>query len=68
MKAEDKAEWIQIIVKDNGIGMSEAFIAKIFEPFERETTSQINNTEGTGLGLSIVNNLVSLMNGTVEVK
>lgn len=57
-----------ISVKDNGIGMDEAFLAHAFEAFERERTSTESQTEGTGLGLAIVKKLVNLMNGTVTIQ
>lgn len=53
-------------VSDNGIGMSEDFIAKLFEPYSRE--QRLPGTGGTGLGLSIVRNLVALMGGDIQVK
>lgn len=57
----------ELHVKDNGIGMSPEFLARIFEPFEREHTSTISQTQGTGLGMSITKNLVDLMGGTIHV-
>lgn len=57
----------EIHVKDNGIGMSEEFLAHVFEPFERERTSTISHTQGTGLGLSIAKSLVELMGGDIQV-
>ncbi len=56
------------IIKDNGIGMSEEFVAHIFEPFERERTSTISGIQGTGLGMAITKNIVDMMDGTIEVK
>lgn len=53
-------------VKDDGIGMSAEFLAHVFEPFEREYTSTISQTQGTGLGMSITKNLVDLMGGTIR--
>lgn len=55
-------------VQDNGIGMSEEFLAVIFEPFAREINSVTNQIQGTGLGMPIVKNLVELMGGTIDVK
>ena len=43
-------------VKDNGIGMSQEFAKKIFEPFERERTSTVSRIQGTGLGMAITKN------------
>ncbi len=58
----------EIIVSDNGIGMSEEFVQKIFDPFERENTSTVSGIEGTGLGLSIVNHFVNMMEGEILVE
>ncbi len=55
-------------VKDTGIGMSEAFVANIFEPFERERNSTISGIQGTGLGMAITKNLVDMMGGAITVK
>ena len=54
-------------IKDTGIGMSEEFVAHIFEPFEREHNSTISGIQGTGLGMAITKNIVDMMNGTIEV-
>lgn len=58
----------EFIVKDNGIGMSEDFLKKLYEPFEREHSSTISRTQGTGLGMSITKNIVDMMGGTIDVK
>ena len=55
-------------IKDNGIGMSQEFAKKIFEPFERERTSTISRIQGTGLGMAITKNIVDMMGGTIEVQ
>ena len=55
-------------VKDNGIGMSQEFAKKIFEPFERERTSTVSRIQGTGLGMAITKNIVDMMGGTIEVQ
>ena len=57
----------QIIVKDNGTGMSKEFLEKLFIPFERETKFGAHNVSGTGLGMPIVHDLVIRMDGTIEV-
>ena len=54
-------------VKDTGIGMSEEFVAHIFEPFERERNSTISGIQGTGLGMAITKNIVTMMNGSISV-
>ena len=58
----------EFCVKDTGIGMSEEFVALIFEPFERERNSTTSGVQGTGLGMAITKNIVDMMNGTISVK
>lgn len=58
----------EFCVKDTGIGMSEEFIAHIFEPFSREQTSTVSGIEGMGLGMAIVKKIVDRMGGTIAVK
>lgn len=57
-----------IRVKDNGIGMTPEFQAKIYEAFVREDNMRVHRTEGTGLGMSITKYIVDAMNGTIELK
>ncbi|GFI02973.1 sensor histidine kinase RcsC [Lachnospiraceae bacterium] len=54
-------------VKDTGIGMSKEFLAHVFEPFERESTSTISGIQGTGLGMAITKNIVDMMGGKISV-
>ena len=54
-------------VSDNGFGMSQEFLKKIFVPFERETRFGAANVAGTGLGMPIVYELVRKMEGSIEV-
>lgn len=62
-----KTAGYQIQCEDNGIGMSPEFLPRIFEAFERSDDSRIGGIPGTGLGMTITQNLVSLMNGGIEV-
>lgn len=55
-------------IADNGIGISEDFIEKMYVPFERDTRVDKGNYEGTGLGLSIVRFLLDAMNGSIKCK
>lgn len=55
-------------MEDTGIGMSEEFINKIFEPFTQESTSSRSSYEGTGLGMTIVKNLLEKMGGTIHIE
>lgn len=58
----------QIVVRDTGIGMSEEFLPQIFEPYARETRFTARKITGTGLGMPIVKNLVTEMNGQIQVE
>lgn len=58
---------IEICVKDSGIGIAQADIGRIFNPFERVIEPGKPETEGTGLGLAVVKSLVELQNGYVRV-
>ena len=55
-------------VADNGRGMSEEYMKTLFTPFSREHRPEESSEVGTGLGLPIVQNLASLMGGTVSVE
>ena len=59
---------IDIVVRDNGIGMSEEFVQKIFDPFAREATSTVSGIPGTGLGMAISKNIIEMMGGKISVK
>ncbi|WP_276662336.1 response regulator, partial [Dielma fastidiosa] len=59
---------LKFSVKDNGIGISESFKQKLFQPFEQERSDNARNKAGSGLGLSIVHNLVKLMGGSISVE
>ncbi len=58
----------EMIVEDNGIGISEEFIPHLFEPFERDKKVHSGNIQGTGLGMTIARNLARLMGGEIYVK
>ena len=58
----------EFIFEDNGIGMSEDFIKKMFHPFERADDERANKVQGTGLGMAITKNIVGMMNGDIQVE
>ena len=66
----DRPDWhiYRFTVSDTGIGMSPAFLERLFLPFEREGTSMSNQVSGVGLGMAITRNLVQLMGGRIDVE
>lgn len=58
----------RFIISDNGKGMSEDYIGRIFVPFEQEDNSIVKKYGGSGLGMSITKNLVTLMGGNIHVE
>lgn len=54
-------------VEDTGSGMSEEFLPKLFDPYEREIRFGAKEVMGTGLGMPIVKNLVNRMGGQITV-
>lgn len=58
----------EIIVKDNGIGISEEFMPYLFDMFEREKKVLGENISCTGLGMTIARNLARLMDGDIYVE
>jgi signal transduction histidine kinase len=50
---EDGFVLLTYIVSDTGIGMTPEFMAKMYQPFSRQTDSRVNTIQGTGLGLAI---------------
>lgn len=53
---------------DNGIGMDEEFVKRIFEPFSRAEDSRISKVGGTGLGMTIAQNIVRMMGGNISIQ
>ena len=65
--AEEGTVWLDFLCEDNGMGMSEDFLQRIFLPFERVRSGKVSQIEGTGLGMSIVKNLIDSMGGQIQV-
>lgn len=57
-----------IIVKDNGMGMTQEFQAKIFDSYSRADNKRVHKTEGAGLGMAITKYIIDAMGGTIEVE
>ena len=58
----------QFTVEDTGVGMTEDFMRKMYDAFEREDTSTRTGYIGTGLGLAITKKLLNVMGGSISVK
>ncbi len=58
---------LEFSLTDNGIGIEEADLEKIFDPFFKVDTSLTRQYEGVGIGLSICKQLVELMGGQIRV-
>lgn len=58
---------VHILVKDNGIGMSQEFLKRIFDSYSREDGARIHKTEGAGLGMAITKYIVDAMDGSIEI-
>ena len=63
---EEGTALLEFICADTGIGMSEAYQKKIFEPFTQENTEAQSKYGGSGLGMPIAKDLVKKMNGTLD--
>ena len=64
---EPDRAWVEIVVEDSGVGMSDDELAHIFDRFYRAGNRSSSNP-GTGLGLSIVKSLVDLHLGQISVE
>ena len=66
---DDKHIVARYIIKDNGIGMSEEFQKKLFNPFSQEDDrSARTQYKGTGLGMAIAKEYVEMMGGSIAVE
>ena len=67
LSCDGDTAWFEFVCADTGLGMSEAFQKRAFEPFAQEGKETTTSYTGTGLGLSIVKDIVTLMGGTIEL-
>ena len=65
---DDGRAFFTFYCKDQGVGMSEDFIAHAFDMFSQESQTSRSRYEGTGLGLAITKQLVDRMDGRIELK
>jgi signal transduction histidine kinase len=68
VRASDTADGVTLRIGDNGPGMPEAELERVFEPFYRLEASRSRATGGSGLGLGIARNLLRLHGGDVVLR
>lgn len=64
---EEVSGRLKLQIHNEGVGISEKDINRVFEKFYRAQDEKTRSTKGTGLGLNIVHNLVKQLNGDVDV-
>ena len=65
-KLDKKGDEVQLVVKDDGIGISSKFMPHVFERFQQADSSITRRYGGLGLSLAISKHIVTLHNGTIE--
>jgi two-component system phosphate regulon sensor histidine kinase PhoR len=68
LRAEPAGDSVRISVADQGVGIAENDLPRIFERFYRADKSRSNEHPGTGLGLSIVKHIAQLHGGSVKAE
>ena len=67
--ADEKHIITRYVIRDNGIGMSEEFQKKLFDPFSQEDDANARTQyKGTGLGMAITKKYVDMMGGSIAVE
>ncbi len=64
----DKGEYVEVNIADNGIGIPQDEIPNIFNEFFRTSVSKQKNIEGTGLGMAMVKEILDKIRGKIEVR
>ena len=66
IKSYHEEGWDHLVIKDNGIGIPEDQLHRVFERFFRVDSSRSSDIEGTGLGLSIVKHIIQKHDGKIK--
>ena len=64
----EDGDWLELVVRDTGIGMDSDFLDKLFVEFAQEDSSATRRFGGTGLGLTISQRLCDMMGGKISVE
>lgn len=67
VEADLKGDRLEVAVSDTGIGIGEADLARLGQPFEQVESEYTRAKEGTGLGLALVRALIHLHGGTMTI-
>ncbi|MBO4217016.1 MAG: HAMP domain-containing protein [Clostridia bacterium] len=68
LKAENRVQYVVVSVQDNGIGVPEEDIPRLFERFYRVEKSRTSQAGGTGLGLAIAKEIINAHGGDITVE
>jgi signal transduction histidine kinase len=64
----ESADFVSILFKDSGVGMSQDVIKKIIDTNQHYSSKGTNNEHGTGLGLYLIKDLIAQNNGTLLIE
>ena len=67
VETKSSRDYINVSIRDNGIGIKKSSLNKIFDKFYRESQGNIHNVKGFGLGLSYVKNILDKHNAKISV-
>ena len=68
IQVSELSDRVLVSISDTGVGISPAYLNKIFTPFEQFSEGYSRQHEGVGLGLPLTKILVDLLNGTLEIE
>lgn len=68
VKVYEDEKTVYVSVKDNGIGIEEENLGKIFDIFSQTNGCMTKNTEGSGAGLCLVKSLLKMLNADIKVR